>query len=50
MLEEGGKNGGYVLPWGRFGEDSLHVFDGLAKRGTGERLWAVCEEMVKECL
>lgn len=38
MLEEGGKNGGYILPWGRFGEGSPHVFEGLAKRGIGERL------------
>lgn len=50
MLEEGGRNGGYILPWGRFGEGAPYVFEGLAKMGTGERLWGVCEEMVKEYL
>jgi retinol dehydrogenase 12 len=50
MLEEGSKNGAYILPWGRFGEGSPHVFEGLAKRRTGERLWGVCEEIVAEWL
>jgi len=35
MLEDGGKNGAYILLWGRFGEGSPHVFEGLAKRGPG---------------
>lgn len=50
MLSDGGWNGGYVLPFGRFGEGSEEVFDGLLHRGTGQRLWALCEEIVKEFL
>jgi len=48
MLEQGGRNGSYILPWGRWGEGSKEVFEGLKERGTGERLWGICEEMVKE--
>ena len=47
MLEDGGTNGGYVLPWGRFGAGAAYVFDGLANRKTGERLWEVSEELTK---
>jgi retinol dehydrogenase 12 len=50
MLEEGGRNGGYILPLGGLGDGSPHVFERLAKEGTGERLLGVCEEMVKEWL
>jgi len=34
-----GKNGGYVEPFGRWGDGSKDVFEGLMERGTGERLW-----------
>src|SRR5271170_1642001 len=44
MLEDGGENGWYILPWGRFGDGAHHVFEGLAKRKTGERLWDTCRE------
>jgi retinol dehydrogenase 12 len=43
-----GKNGGYVEPFGRWGDGSKTIFEGLMKRGTGERLWGVCEELVKD--
>lgn len=46
MLEVGGRNGSFILPWGRFGAGSPSIFEGLAKRGTGERLWQTCEEML----
>jgi len=48
MLEDGGKNGSYILPFGRFGDGSRYVFEGLAKRKTGERLWKLCEELINE--
>lgn len=48
MIEDGGRNGGYVLPWGRFGQGASHVFEGLTERHTGERLWKMCEEMLRE--
>jgi retinol dehydrogenase-12 len=48
MLEDGGMNGGYVLPWDRFGEGATHVFEGLTQRNTGDRLWKLCEEMLKD--
>ncbi|KAH8803354.1 hypothetical protein F5884DRAFT_861683 [Xylogone sp. PMI_703] len=48
MLEGGGKNGAYVQPWGRWGQGSQHVYEGLAKRKTGERLWELCETTLKE--
>lgn len=48
MLEDGGRNGGYVLPWGQFGEGARHVFAGLTERNTGERLWKMCEEMLRD--
>ncbi|KAI9699977.1 MAG: hypothetical protein M1836_002511 [Candelina mexicana] len=50
MLEDGGRNGAYILPWGRFGDGSPRVFDGLTQRKTGEKLWSVCEELLKEYL
>ena len=43
-----GKNGGYVEPFGRWGALERDISEGLSQRGTGERLWSVCEEMVKE--
>jgi retinol dehydrogenase-12 len=45
---ENGRNGGYVEPFGRWGDGSKDVFDGLIERGTGDRLWSVCEELVKD--
>lgn len=50
MLEKGGRNGSYILPWGRFGAGSPSVFDGLAERATGERLWNMFQEMVRDYL
>jgi len=38
MLGDGGRNGGYILPWGRFEDGSPHVVEGLVKRGTRKRL------------
>jgi retinol dehydrogenase-12 len=32
MIEEGGRNGGYVLPWWWWGEGSKDVFKGLRER------------------
>ncbi|KAJ2984050.1 hypothetical protein NQ176_g248 [Zarea fungicola] len=48
MFGDGGRNGSYVEPWGRWGSGSEHVFEGLAERKTGERLWAVCENLVQD--
>jgi retinol dehydrogenase-12 len=50
MLVEGGRNGGYIVPWGRFGDGSGAVFEGLANRATGERLWRLCEKELKDYL
>ncbi|CZR66671.1 related to light induced alcohol dehydrogenase Bli-4 [Phialocephala subalpina] len=41
-----GKNGGYVVPWGRWGDGHESVMKGLMERRTGERLWGVLEKMV----
>lgn len=48
ILEEDERNGGYVLPWGRWGEGATHVFEGLRTRRTGERLWQVMEKELEE--
>jgi len=48
MIGVGGRNGGYTLPWGRWRDGSEEVFGGLMERGTGERLWSVCETLVKD--
>ncbi|KAK4062429.1 hypothetical protein Trihar35433_9250 [Trichoderma harzianum] len=48
MLEQGGKNGSYIEPWGQWGTGADYIFDGLVNRGTGERLWKLCEELLKE--
>ena len=50
MLEDGGWNGGYILPFGVFGAGSKDVFDGILYRETGPRLWALCVELVKDFL
>ena len=47
MIGQGGRNGGYVGPWGRFVSGAPHVFEGLGARETGKRLWGLCEEMCK---
>ncbi|KAK7397897.1 short-chain alcohol dehydrogenase [Neonectria punicea] len=47
MIQDGGRNGSYVEPWGRWGAGSKYVFGGLLQRNTGARLWKVCEEMLK---
>ncbi|KAE9372030.1 NAD(P)-binding protein, partial [Stipitochalara longipes BDJ] len=43
-----GKNGAYVEPFGRWGAGDKDIFQGLVERGTGERLWGICEELVKD--
>ncbi|CAM1508724.1 Fc.00g055720.m01.CDS01 [Cosmosporella sp. VM-42] len=48
MIEQGGRNGSYIEPWGRWGTGSKFVFEGLAQRGTGEKLWHLCEELLRE--
>ncbi|KAH6673437.1 hypothetical protein B0J14DRAFT_590772 [Halenospora varia] len=48
MLEDGGRNGGYVLPWGNWGEGHKEIFEALKSRMTGEKLWKLCEDAVKE--
>ncbi|KKP05383.1 hypothetical protein THAR02_02488 [Trichoderma harzianum] len=48
MLEQGGKNGSYVEPWGQWGTGADYVFDGLENRGTGERWWKLCEKLLKD--
>ncbi|KAH6682773.1 hypothetical protein B0J14DRAFT_622895 [Halenospora varia] len=48
MFEDGGKNGSYVEPWGRWGKGSPHVFQGLKERKTGEKLWGMCDELLKQ--
>jgi retinol dehydrogenase-12 len=48
MIHDRSRNGGYVVPWGRWGDGSKEVFSGLMERKTGERLWSVCEELVKD--
>lgn len=48
MFEDGGKNGSYVEPWGRWGKGSPHVFQGLKERKTGEKLWEMCDELLKQ--
>ncbi len=50
MLEGGGRNGSYVEPWGRWGNGSQNVFQGLKERKTGDRLWEMCDELVKPCM
>jgi retinol dehydrogenase-12 len=50
LLEDGGWNGGYIHPFGKFGACEDHVFDGLLERETGQRLWNVFEGLVKEYL
>ncbi len=48
MMEEGGRNGSYIEPWGNWGVGAAHVYDGLAHRQTGERLWKHCEDLLKD--
>lgn len=48
LLEDGGRNGSYVEPWGRWGKGAPHVFSALEERKTGERLWELCDGILKE--
>lgn len=48
MLENGGKNGSYIQPWGTWGKGAAHVFEGLAERGTGERAWEMSKNILKD--
>ena len=48
MIGNGGRNGSYIEPWGRWGSGGKDVFEGLQSRKTGERLWEMCEEVLKE--
>ncbi|KUJ16703.1 NAD(P)-binding protein [Mollisia scopiformis] len=43
-----GENGGYVVPWGRWGEGHEGVMNGLIEKGTGERLWGLLEAILME--
>ncbi|KAK9316247.1 hypothetical protein V1522DRAFT_391824 [Lipomyces starkeyi] len=36
-------NGGYFVPWGRFGTPRGSIQEGLEKRDTGKRLWEMLE-------
>lgn len=48
MIPKGKKgNRGYILPLGRWGEAQSDVAEGLEWRETGERLWKICEELLK---
>ncbi|KAK9324184.1 hypothetical protein V1517DRAFT_318481 [Lipomyces orientalis] len=37
-------NGGYFVPWGRFGTPRGSILDGLTKRDTGNRLWEMLDK------
>ena len=47
MLEDGGNNGGYIIPWGKFAPGKDSIVRGLTERQTGERLWQTCDDMLK---
>ncbi|KAF2457557.1 hypothetical protein BDY21DRAFT_363828 [Lineolata rhizophorae] len=48
LIDNDGRNGAYIHPWGRFGDADCQIMDGLKKRGTGERLWKMMEDECKE--
>lgn len=41
-------NGCYLIPWGEIGTPIPKVVEGIEKRATGERLWNLCDGLVKE--
>lgn len=41
-------NGCYLIPWGKIGAPHPKVAEGLEKRGSGERLWNLCDLLVKD--
>lgn len=41
-------NGCYFIPWGKIGAPLPNVAEGIEKRATGDRLWGLCDELVKE--
>lgn len=41
-------NGCYLIPWGKIGAPIPKVAEGIEKRATGERLWSLCDSLVKE--
>ncbi|KAK9478081.1 hypothetical protein V1514DRAFT_332170 [Lipomyces japonicus] len=43
-------NGAYVIPWGRIGRPRSDILEGLHSRHTGERLWNVLSDSVKDYL
>lgn len=43
-----GKNGSYVAPHGKWSECDEFIAQGLDERATGERLWKVSEDIVKD--
>ncbi|KAL6854597.1 hypothetical protein J3F83DRAFT_754154 [Trichoderma novae-zelandiae] len=40
-------NGCYLIPWGKIGSLIPKVAEGIEKRGSGERLWDLCDGLVK---
>jgi NAD(P)-dependent dehydrogenase (short-subunit alcohol dehydrogenase family) len=41
------RNGGYILPWGRWSKASKDIVEGLVKRESGDRLWRLCEGILE---
>lgn len=41
-------NGCYLIPWGKIGKMIPKVAEGIEKRRSGERLWDMCDGLVKE--
>ncbi|UKZ92579.1 uncharacterized protein TrAFT101_007523 [Trichoderma asperellum] len=41
-------NGCYLIPWGKIGTPLPKVVEGIEKRGSGERLWNICDSLVKD--
>ncbi|PTB63266.1 NAD(P)-binding protein [Trichoderma citrinoviride] len=42
------KNGCFVVPFGQIGSTCSKVEAGISERNSGERLWALCDEHVRE--
>lgn len=41
-------NGCYLFPWEKIGTQLPKVAEGIEKRGSGERLWNLCDGLVKD--
>ncbi|KAL6690179.1 hypothetical protein J3F84DRAFT_389939 [Trichoderma pleuroticola] len=41
-------NGCYLIPWGKIGSPVSKVVEGIQERASGERLWNLCDGLVKE--